>query len=475
MDEYTLTITGYHWKTLHEHLFPGDGREHGAALLCGIASTPSGKRLLVHDVVPAIDGVDYVRGTSGHHELDAEFVTRNIVRCADEGLMYLAVHCHGGTDSVGFSNVDLSSHARGYPSLVSINDGIPVGALVFADNAVAGDIWHEDGTRATVSKLTVIGPRRQVLRPEPEPKAGYDPDYDRQSRIFGDRGQATLRAQKVAVVGLGGAGSLISQMLARLGVGELVLVDPDRVETSNLPRVVGARRLDAMTWLTDEKRPGWVQKIGKRLSTPKVTIAKRVAREASADVTVTTMIKPVDRQDVARQLSDCDQIFLAADSQIARNLVNDLAHQYLVPFTHVGAKVLVAENGDVDTVLTVMQSNTPGLGCMWCNGLINPDRLLAEATPSEQLERQRYVDDEHVVAPSVITLNAVATAEAVNDWMMRVTRLIQNPDYTRWLETYPLTSETREEEPSKAENCPHCGARRFARGDAVPLPIPAKD
>jgi tRNA A37 threonylcarbamoyladenosine dehydratase len=59
--------------------------------------------------------------------------------------------------------------------------------------------------------------------------------------VFGDRGQALLAAQKVGVIGAGGAGSLVVEYLARLGVGHLVVVDPERIETTNLPRVVGGR------------------------------------------------------------------------------------------------------------------------------------------------------------------------------------------------------------------------------------------
>jgi len=48
--------------------------------------------------------------------------------------------------------------------------------------------------------------------------------------------QEKLRAAKVAVAGLGGLGSNISVMLARSGVGKLLLVDFDIVDVTNLNR-----------------------------------------------------------------------------------------------------------------------------------------------------------------------------------------------------------------------------------------------
>ena len=48
--------------------------------------------------------------------------------------------------------------------------------------------------------------------------------------------QETLKNGRVAIAGLGGLGSNIAVMLARIGVGRLLLVDHDRVEPSNLNR-----------------------------------------------------------------------------------------------------------------------------------------------------------------------------------------------------------------------------------------------
>ena len=45
-----------------------------------------------------------------------------------------------------------------------------------------------------------------------------------------------LKNKKAAIAGLGGLGSNIAVMLARIGVGKLLLVDFDKVETSNLNR-----------------------------------------------------------------------------------------------------------------------------------------------------------------------------------------------------------------------------------------------
>lgn len=468
-DTWSVVITGEQWATLQAHLFPGDRDEHGAVLRCGIAGSPRGTRLLVKDVVLAEDGVDYVAGDRGYRKLTAEFVADNIDVCAEQNLAYLAVHNHGGTDEVAFSGTDIASHERGYPALLDINGGVPVGALVFAARAVAGDIWTVDGKRHAIIHLRVVGRPQLALTPQPKPVQISDPSYDRQTRIFGDRGQEILAGSKVAVVGLGGIGSLIAEYLARLGVGELVLIDPDKLDPTNLPRVVGSRRWDAMTWLRRDGRPRWFQAMGERLATHKVKIATRVARRASRTVRLTTVARSVVESDVAALLTDCDHIFLAADSALARRLVNSITHQYLVPNTQVGSKVSVVD-GQLEDIFSVSRMSNPGGGCLQCNGLIPAWRLTEEATSESQRRRQRYVDDEDVHAPSVISLNSAAASRAVDDWLMAVGGLVgEEVGDDHWVSYHPLTDDVVEHQPVKLPGCRHCGPSRYAAGDQEPL------
>ena len=70
---------------------------------------------------------------------------------------------------------------------------------------------------------------------------------------------------------------------------------------------------------------------------------------------------------------------------------------------------------------SVVRQLVSGKTCLWCNGLINSARLAEEAASPEQRDAQRYVDD--VPAPSVITLNAVASAHAVDQYLFATLEL----------------------------------------------------
>jgi hypothetical protein len=126
------------YAELHAHLFSGDRDEHGAVVLAGLAETDRDVRLLVRELHLAQDGADYVPGKRGYRMLRSEFITGRVLKARDERLIYLAVHNHGGSDHVAFSGDDMRSHERGYPALLDITRGLPVGALVLAENAVAG-------------------------------------------------------------------------------------------------------------------------------------------------------------------------------------------------------------------------------------------------------------------------------------------------------------------------------------------------
>jgi hypothetical protein len=482
MNDLQLRFREREWNQLASHLFPGDGDEHGAALLCGYARSEGVERLLVREIVPAVDGVDYVPGTRGYRHLTGGFVTHQLRRAKDLGLAYLAVHNHGGSTSVAFSGSDLDSHERAYPTLSQVSGGI-VGGVVTARQALAADIWFPDGQRRHVSVTTVVGETHLRLTDGPGRDitpltAGPLAPFARQTLVFGEYGQQLLGGMRVGVVGAGGVGMLIVQALARLGVGHFVVIDPDHISVSNLSRLPEAHPRDAHGWLGG----GVIGRLGSKLGisrpTSKVALATRIVRHANRHATATAVVGDVADDRTARTLTGCDFIFLAADTMLARDVVNQLAYQYLIPTLQVGSKVIVdPKSKAVTDVYGVVRSLGSAAGCLRCNGLINVARLTEEAVATEQQRRnQRYVDDPEITAPSVITINAMSAGWAVNDFMHYATGLGRPSTGFRILRTRPardgmpqLTVQT----PDHDDSCHVCGNwmhSALGRGDTVDLP-----
>src|SRR6266699_681755 len=470
-----LIVPAELWKVLEAHLFPGDGDEHGAVIAAGMAESERRVRLLARELFLARDGSDYVPGQRGYRMLTAKFVRDKALYCRDERLAYLAVHNHGGRNQVEFSKDDLASHERGYPALLDVVQGQVVGALVFARNAVAGDIWMPSGSRVELTAARMIGPITRELTPSPARVSGKRAEtYDRQARLFGDRGQEILRNQKVGIIGAGGVGSLLVEYLARLGVNHIVIADPQRIEITNLPRVVGSRHRDALTWLTREGRPEWVRRLGLRFAKPKVLIAGRVARAANPKIILEAIQGDFVDVGVARRFVDCDYLFLAADTMQARLVFNAMVHQYLIPGVQVGAKVSVDKGtGTILRAFSVVRTVYPWQGCLWCNGLISPDRLQEEALSTDERRAQKYVEEEEVAAPSVITLNALAAGYAANDYLFRITGLRNEAAADDFVYFEPGVEEVRFDRPRRDEGCIQCGSgprSRRGRGDGASLP-----
>ena len=80
-----------------------------------------------------------------------------------------------------------------------------------------------------------------------------DHRFTRTEMLIGEQGVARLAAARVLIFGVGGVGSYVVESLARAGIGELILVDFDRVDVTNINRqlhamedTVGQYKVDLM-------------------------------------------------------------------------------------------------------------------------------------------------------------------------------------------------------------------------------------
>lgn len=181
--------------------------------------------------------------------------------------------------------------------------------------------------------------------------------YERQS-FLGPDSQSRLARARVGLVGLGGGGSHVAQQLAHLGFEELLLVDPDRVETSNLNRLVGATEEDA-----DQ---------GVR----KVDVAERLIRAVNKRAHVTKIARRWE--EAPEHLRSCDVLFACVDTLRARDELEKLARRYLIPLIDIGLDVHTIEPEPPRMTGQVFAS-IPGGPCMRCVRLLHDDALAGEA------------------------------------------------------------------------------------------------
>ena len=266
--------------------------------------------------------------------------------------------------------------------------GAPVGALVLSENGVAGELWDAGAMPAPLAYLRILGPRViDVSDGRDRRHVTSSARHARQVLLFGEAGQARLRKLRVAVIGVGGGGSIIVEQLARIGVGELWVFDHDRVTLSNLSRIVGSKRLDVL------------------LRHAKVRVVRRHVHRIDRSIGLRALKEDVSRAGTALELAGVDAIFVATDTALGRYAANALAYQYLIPTFQVGAKVQANPEGLIDTIHTASRIAMPGYPCLQCQGAIPVDKLRIEQAGEVERRAQDYLGGgEDIPDPSVISL-----------------------------------------------------------------------
>ncbi|MGH9468355.1 MAG: ThiF family adenylyltransferase [Terriglobales bacterium] len=124
---------------------------------------------------------------------------------------------------------------------------------------------------------------------------------------LGRRGQQRLAAARVAIVGCGALGTAQADLLARAGVGRLLLLDRDYVEPSNLQRQTLFDEQDALAGL------------------PKAIAAKARLQRINSAIEIEAVVTDLEPGNALRLLRGCDVLLDGTDNFETRFLLNDLA------------------------------------------------------------------------------------------------------------------------------------------------------
>jgi hypothetical protein len=207
-----------------------------------------------------------------------------------------------------------------------------------------------------------------------------------------------LARSTIAVVGLGGLGSLVALELAHLGAGSLVLIDPDVVERSNLNRLIGASARD----------------VGR----PKVDVYASMISKVSPTCQLMPVRAPIIADEALRATKQSDLLLSCVDSHGARLVINQLAVQYRLPLVDGGTGVRLGDQQHRPNIGGQVQVVLPGLGCLSCRGFIDARQAALDLAPASV--RQRELDHGYGTnepAPAVVFLNGVVASIQVTETM----------------------------------------------------------
>ncbi len=457
--ETTLTLTRDQQQALHRHLFPGDGKEAAALVLCGRRADGKRQRLLARSIhiIPYDACLD-------RSPMSVSWPTELMLLWLQEadrlGLSVVKVHCHPG-GFASFSDVDDASDADLFPCIGEwISADAPhASVIMLPDGAMFGRVVHGDGRFEPLNQIAIIGDDLKYWRPYDFGHAPIPEQRDftkRHAQAFGARTSQALRELSIAIVGCSGTGSPTIAQLAHLGVRRVVLVDPDRVHEINLNRILYATIEDA------KARRYKVDVLGDAIE--RIGLGTIVERHR------VNLCTP----EAIHAVAACDLVFGCVDSAEGRFLLSLISNFYLLPYIDVGVTIETDENGEISQACGYLHYLRPGGSSLLSRGAITLEDVRAEGVKRQneafyqEQRRAGYIKGVAEDRPAVISLNMQFAAMAVTELIARLHGFRERPNREYAKIGLSLSEVAFYPEPEPALACRYM-SRQLGKGDVTPL------
>ena len=391
---------------LQQHLLPGDGLEAVAVALCGRRHSKDRHCLTVRQVVP----IPYAE-CKARTPYRVTWSTARLVPLLEEAarrdLAILKIHSHPG-GYAQFSDIDDEADTDLFNSVFGWTDSVlpHASAVMLPDGQIFGRAIFPDGSFQALDSILVPGDDLRFWSSTYESRVASF--AHRHAQLFGSATTNALRQMAVAVIGCSGTGSPIIEQLARLGVGRLVLVDPDFVEERNLNRILNASREDAY------------------LKRPKVEVMARAIAAMGFGGEVEIIQSDLATPRAVKAVAECDVVFGCMDGVEGRHLLNRLAAYYCLPYFDVGVKLDADGQGGIEGAAGAVHYIRPDGSTLMDRHVYTPELLRAAGlrrTDPVAYRQELHAGYIHGIAedrPAVISINMQMASVAVNEFLARL-------------------------------------------------------
>lgn len=387
------------YKLLQKHLFK-DGKEQAACILCGLSDSENKISFLVTEIFP-VQVEHILLNNDGRIEYSCDAYEPVIKKALKSNQCFFIVHSHFNNYQ-GFSELDDVQEEKLLKCAYSrINTGYH-GSLVFNDyTTFEGRVYNPiNGAFEVVSKLKIIGDKYSSVHSikSTERKHIDLEKLDRNIRAFGKEMQYIMADLHVGIIGCGGTGSALIEMLSRMGLGTITLVDHDVFNDNNITRMHNTKGTD----------------VGRA----KVDIMEEMINSLGLGTKVIKLMEKLNNKSTAQKLKTCDIIFSCLDdTQFARMILNMLSIYYYIPLIDTGIN-FDSRKGVLYDVLGRIDIITPERACLKCRGIIDLETCASEMLSPEDYERlikvgyAKELKDDNVQS---ITYNTMIAAQAINE------------------------------------------------------------
>jgi hypothetical protein len=349
---------------LRRHLARPDGQEDVCFALWRQSVGHARTTVLVSDVVLPEAG-------DRHRHGNAAFESRYFLRAAqvaaeaEAGLALL--HSHPSARGWQGLSADDANAERSHAPRASALTGHSLVGLTLGTGDFTWSARRWDGPPgaerpAWADTVRVVGDQFRIsFNPTALPVPALPPTLTRTTSAWGEEVQAMLGRLRIGVVGVGSVGAIVAEALARMGIGQVVMFDFDRVEDVNLDRLLHAGAQDG------------------RLRRAKVEVAVRALRRNRANPSTKVNayeLSVVEPEGLAAAL-DCDVLFSCVDRPWPRHVLNLAAYAHLIPVVDGGISV-DAGGGAMRGAEWRAHVAAPGRRCLTCLGQADPGLVAVE-------------------------------------------------------------------------------------------------
>lgn len=412
MKNTKLRISERDYALLKSHLFPGDGLEAVAVALCGTS------KLSIDEVEHTVVTVNKVHLIE--HEIcnrGQEYVswnTESIIPLLQEassksGMTLLKIHSHP-SGYPRFSETDDKSDKDFFPGVAGwLETDFPgISAVMLNDGKIFGRAFDQHGNHFPISSVLIAG--SDILFWPTLVSQGQAQAYmERTEQLFGAETTKRLSQLSVAIVGVSGTGSPVAEMLYRLGVGELILIDNDKLEERNLNRIYNST-------LHDVKEHKY-----------KVHVISEELNRIGLPTKVVPINESLFNPNVVRRVAQCDVVFGCMDAADGRQLLNTLSTFYCLPYFDLGVRLEADGVGGINSVDASVHYLKPGGSTLDQRKAITSSQIETDALRrrnSKEYEKrlkEGYIKGASSVgSPAVISVNTMIAAAGINDFLARI-------------------------------------------------------
>lgn len=403
-----LRMSGKDYAILQNHLFPGDDKEAIAFALCGNFNIGSFNGLLIHEVHCLPHEMCKIR-EYGYIDWPPEFLEPLLLKAEEKGLSILKIHSHPSGYSQ-FSAMDTECDIKLFRSVFGWiqTNKFHASAVMLPNGQIFARFLDDDLNLLTIDKVLVAGDTIKIWQYTSDCKL-KDQDT-RNLQAFGDRTVQLLKSMKVGVIGCSGTGSIVIEQLVRLGVGTIVMVDPEAVEEVNLNRIPNTYEEDA---------------ISRR---KKVDVLKeRLTKVGFGTKFITSYDNICESREILKELATCDIFFGCLDAQEPRYVLNQLSSYYIVPYFDVGVELKADGNNGISKVYGAIHFIQPKGSSLYSREAISMDKVSDESMKRQNPEmydlqiKEKYIKGAgNVESPAVISVNMQLSAMTVNEFLNKV-------------------------------------------------------